>query len=66
MPPTLALPSLRSSVMRLKRSGEQLTTSHPPVTDLDGAANVRLQKIRRVEPGAEATTSYLTSQRHIE
>ncbi|KAL3998020.1 Ring finger domain family protein [Acanthocheilonema viteae] len=66
LPPTLALPPLRSSVMRLKRSGEQLTTSHPPITDQDGAANIRVQKIRRVEPGAEATTSYLASQRHIE
>ncbi|EFO18865.2 ring finger-H2 protein [Loa loa] len=66
LPPTLALPSLRSSVMRLKRSGEQLATSHPPVADSDGVANIRLQKIRRVEPGAEAATSYLASQRHIE
>ncbi|CAG9533639.1 unnamed protein product [Cercopithifilaria johnstoni] len=66
LPPTLALPSLRSSVMRLKRSGEQLTTSHPPLTDPDSAANIRLQKIRRVEPASEATTSYLASHRHIE
>lgn len=53
-------------MMRLKRSSEQLAANHLPVTDPDGAANIRLQKIRRVEPGAEATTSYLTSQRHIE
>ncbi|OZC08936.1 zinc finger, C3HC4 type [Onchocerca flexuosa] len=66
LPPTLTLPSLRSSMMRLKRSGEQLATNHLPVTDPDSSANIRLQKIRRVEPGAEATTSYLTSQRHIE
>lgn len=52
--------------MRLKRSGEQLTTTHPLVTETDSAANIRLQKIRRVEPGAEATTSYLASQRHVE
>nr|CRZ24704.1 BMA-TOE-4 [Brugia malayi] len=66
LPPTLALPSLRSSVMRLKRSGEQLPTNHPPVTNPNAAANIRLQKIRRVEPNTEATTSYLTSQRHVE
>lgn len=53
-------------MMRLKRSGEQLTTTYPPITDPDGAANIRLQKMRRVEPGAEATTSYLSSQRHTE
>ncbi|KAM3721515.1 putative E3 ubiquitin-protein ligase RHA1A [Dirofilaria immitis] len=65
LPPTLALPSLRSSVMRLKRSGDQLTANHPPVTDPNGTTNIRLQKIRRVEPGTEATTSCLTSQRYI-
>lgn len=65
MPPALALPSLRS-MMRLKRTGEQFATSHPSVADTDVTENIRLQKMRRVEPGAEATTSYLTSPRRVE
>ncbi|VDN05700.1 unnamed protein product [Thelazia callipaeda] len=66
LPPTLTLPSLRSSVMRLKRSGEQLSAAQSAANASESGPNIRLQKIRRVERSAEATTSDSTFRRHMQ